>query len=162
VPSKATILVGGFGLCGIPENLIAALSKKPVDELTLVSNNAGVDNFGLGILLKNKQVSTIIVSYYFNYVHMELIFNLLFKVKRMISSYVGENKEFERQFLSGELEVQLVPQGTLAEKCRAGGAGIPAFYTPTGFNTLVSEGGQPIKYDPNDKSVEIPSETKEV
>jgi len=137
IKPKSTLLVGGFGLCGIPENLIQALSKTGANELTVVSNNAGIDNFGLGVLLRNKQV------------------------KRMISSYVGENKEFERQYLSGELEVQLIPQGTLAEKCRAGGAGIPAFYTPTGVNTLIHEGGQPIKYDPKDKSVEIPSETKE-
>jgi len=137
IPSGSTLLVGGFGLCGIPENLINELNKINVNNLTIVSNNAGVDDFGLGILLKSK------------------------KVKRMISSYVGENKEFERQYLNGELEVELVPQGTLAEKVRAGGAGIPAFYTPTGVNTLVHEGGQPIKYDPNDKSVELPSQTKE-
>lgn len=138
IPAKSTLLVGGFGLCGIPENLINSLAKRPdVNQLTVVSNNAGVDNFGLGILLKTKQI------------------------KRMISSYVGENKEFERQYLSGELEVELVPQGTLAEKVRSGGAGIPAFFTPTGVNTLVHEGGQPIKYDPKDKSVEIPSNTKE-
>lgn len=137
IQSKSKLLVGGFGLCGIPENLINALSKAPINELTIVSNNAGVDNFGLGILLKNKQV------------------------KRMISSYVGENKEFERQYLSGELEVELVPQGTLAEKVRSGGAGIPAFFTPTGVNTLIHEGGQPIKYDPKDSSVDITSETKE-
>ncbi|KAG7166789.1 Succinyl-CoA:3-ketoacid coenzyme A transferase 1-like [Homarus americanus] len=115
------LLVGGFGLCGIPENLIGALLKTKVDNLTVVSNNAGVDNFGLGLLLNQKQI------------------------KRMISSYVGENAEFERQYLSGELEVELTPQGTLAERCRAGGAGIPAFYTPTGYGTLVHEGGSPIK-----------------
>ncbi|CAF0718063.1 unnamed protein product [Brachionus calyciflorus] len=138
IQPNSTLLVGGFGICGIPENLITAVSKRSdINGLTVVSNNAGLDNVGLGILLQNKQI------------------------KRMISSYVGENKEFERQYLSGELEVQLIPQGTLAEKCRAGGAGIPAFYTPTGVNTLIHEGGQPIKYDPVDKSVEVPSETKE-
>ncbi|KAK3852477.1 hypothetical protein Pcinc_040941 [Petrolisthes cinctipes] len=122
IPSGSKLLVGGFGLCGIPENLIFGLLKTKVDQLTLVSNNAGVDNFGLGLLLGQKQV------------------------KRMISSYVGENAEFERQYLNGELEVELTPQGTLAERCRAGGAGIPAFFTPTGYGTLVHEGGSPIKY----------------
>ncbi|HJV89043.1 MAG TPA: CoA transferase subunit A [Holophagaceae bacterium] len=112
----AHLAVGGFGLCGIPENLIAALVKKGVKGLTCYSNNAGVDDFGLGLLLQNRQV------------------------KKMVSSYVGENAEFERQYLSGELEVELVPQGTLAERMRAGGAGIPAFYTPTGAGTLVAEG----------------------
>lgn len=112
----ATIMVGGFGLCGIPENLIQALSETGVKNLTVISNNCGVDDWGLGILLKNKQI------------------------KKMISSYVGENKEFERQYLSGELEVELLPQGTLAEKIRAGGAGIPAFYTPAGVGTPLSEG----------------------
>ena len=116
IPSGATIMAGGFGLCGIPENLIAAIRDAGPTDLTFVSNNAGVDGFGLGILLATRQV------------------------KKMISSYVGENKEFERQFLSGELEVDLTPQGTLAERIRAGGAGIPAFYTPTGFGTLVAEG----------------------
>ncbi|HCQ28663.1 MAG TPA: succinyl-CoA--3-ketoacid-CoA transferase [Flavobacteriales bacterium] len=111
-----TLMVGGFGLCGIPENLIAALVKKGVKNLTCISNNAGVDDFGLGLLLQNKQI------------------------KKMISSYVGENDEFERQMLSGELEVDLIPQGTLAERCRAGGAGIPAFYTPAGYGTEVAEG----------------------
>jgi 3-oxoacid CoA-transferase subunit A len=111
-----TILAGGFGLCGIPELCIAALVQKGVRDLTFVSNNCGVDDFGLGLLLRNKQI------------------------KKMISSYVGENKEFERQVLSGELEVELTPQGTLAEKLRAGGAGIPAFYTPAGYGTLVAEG----------------------
>ena len=138
IEANSTLLVGGFGVCGIPESLINALAKRQeINGLTVVSNNAGLDNVGLGVLLQTKQI------------------------KRMISSYVGENKEFERQYLSGELEVQLIPQGTLAEKCRAGGAGIPAFYTPTGVNTLIHQGGQPIKYDPVDKSVEIPSETKE-
>ncbi|WP_110113484.1 CoA transferase subunit A [Bacillus sp. CGMCC 1.16541] len=112
----ATIMVGGFGLCGIPENLIVALAETGVKELTVISNNCGVDDWGLGLLLKNRQI------------------------KKMISSYVGENKEFERQVLQGELEVELVPQGTLAERIRAGGAGIPAFYTPAGVGTPVAEG----------------------
>jgi len=116
IPSGATIMAGGFGLCGIPENLIAALRDAGPTDLTFVSNNAGVDGFGLGILLESRQV------------------------KKMISSYVGENKEFERQFLSGELQVELTPQGTLAERIRAGGAGIPAFFTATGYGTLVAEG----------------------
>ncbi len=122
VPSGATILAGGFGLCGIPENAIRALSELGVKDLTFVSNNCGVDDFGLGILLRKKQIA------------------------KMISSYVGENKEFERQYLAGELEVELCPQGTLAERLRAGGAGIPAFYTPTGAGTVVSEGGLPLRY----------------
>lgn len=130
------LLVGGFGLCGIPENLIAALLQKKTKGLTVVSNNAGVDDFGLGLLLKQKQI------------------------KRMISSYVGENQEFERQYLSGELEVELTPQGTLAEKIRAGGAGIPAFFTPTGFGTLIHQGGAPIKYT-KDGKIEIPSKERE-
>lgn len=117
----ATVMAGGFGLCGIPENLILALRDAGVTDLTFVSNNAGVDDFGLGLLLQTRQV------------------------KKMISSYVGENKTFESQFLSGELEVDLVPQGTLAERIRAGGAGIPAFYTATGFGTLVAE-GKDIRY----------------
>ncbi|HKF44982.1 MAG TPA: CoA transferase subunit A [Thermoanaerobaculia bacterium] len=112
----ATLVVGGFGLCGIPENLIAALVRSGVKGLTVVSNNCGVDDWGLGLLLKTRQI------------------------RKMVSSYVGENAEFERQFLSGELEVDLVPQGTLAERMRAGGAGIPAFYTPAGAGTLVAEG----------------------
>src|SRR5438876_10843450 len=112
----ATLVVGGFGLCGIPENLIAALVRKGVKDLTVVSNNCGVDDWGLGLLLKPRQI------------------------RKMVSSYVGENAEFERQFLSGELEVELVPEGTLAERMRAGGAGIPAFFTPTGVGTLVAEG----------------------
>jgi 3-oxoacid CoA-transferase subunit A len=111
-----TIMVGGFGLCGIPENLILALAETGVKDLTVISNNCGIDDWGLGILLKNRQI------------------------KKMIGSYVGENKEFERQVLSGELEVELVPQGTLAEKIRAGGAGIPAFYTPAGVGTPIAEG----------------------
>jgi len=111
-----TVMAGGFGLCGIPENLITALNKSGVRELTVVSNNAGVDDFGLGLLLHDRQV------------------------KKMISSYVGENKEFERQYLSWELELEFNPQGTLAERCRAGGAGIPGFYTKTGVGTLIAEG----------------------
>lgn len=111
-----TLMVGGFGLVGIPENLIKALCVKHVKDLTVISNNCGVDDWGLGLLLKNKQI------------------------KKMISSYVGENKEFERQVLNGELEVQLTPQGSLAEKIRAGGAGIPAFYTPAGVGTPIAEG----------------------
>lgn len=111
-----TLAVGGFGLCGIPEALIAALKETGAKNLTCISNNAGVDGFGLGLLLETKQI------------------------KKMISSYVGENKEFERQYLSGELEVELTPQGTLAEKLRAGGAGIPAFYTATGVGTVIAEG----------------------
>ena len=121
IPAGATILMGGFGLCGIPETCIAALRELGVKDLTFVSNNCGVDDFGLGILLGNRQI------------------------KKMISSYVGENKEFERQYLQGELEVELTPQGTLAERLRAGGAGIPAFYTPTGAGTAISEGGLPVR-----------------
>ncbi|WP_418264520.1 CoA transferase subunit A [Flavobacterium faecale] len=111
-----TLLVGGFGLCGIPENTIAALVQNGSKNLTCISNNAGVDDFGLGLLLHKKQI------------------------KKMISSYVGENAEFERQMLTGELEVELIPQGTLAERCRAAQAGIPAFYTPAGYGTEVAEG----------------------
>ena len=111
-----TLMLGGFGLCGIPENSIAQLVELEVKHLTCISNNAGVDNFGLGLLLQKKQI------------------------RKMISSYVGENEEFERQMLSGELEVDLIPQGSLAERCRAGGAGIPAFFTPAGFGTEVAEG----------------------
>lgn len=111
-----TLMLGGFGLCGIPENSIAHLVKLGVKDLTCISNNAGVDDFGLGLLLQKKQI------------------------RKMISSYVGENDEFERQMLSGELEVDLIPQGSLAERCRAGGAGIPAFFTPAGFGTEVAEG----------------------
>jgi 3-oxoacid CoA-transferase subunit A len=116
IQNNMTLMVGGFGLCGIPENSIAQLVKMKVKNLTCISNNAGVDDFGLGLLLQNKQV------------------------KKMISSYVGENDEFERQMLSGELEVDLIPQGSLAERCRAGGAGIPAFFTPAGYGTEVAEG----------------------
>jgi 3-oxoacid CoA-transferase subunit A len=122
IPDGATILAGGFGLCGIPENCIRALRELGTKNLTVVSNNCGVDDFGLGVLLKNRQII------------------------KMISSYVGENKEFERQYLSGELEVELCPQGTLAERLRAGGAGIPAFFTPTGAGTAISDGGLPLKY----------------
>jgi len=136
IPSGATILAGGFGLCGIPENCIAAIREIGSKDLSVVSNNCGVDDFGLGVLLRNKQI------------------------RKMLSSYVGENKEFERQYLSGELEVELCPQGTLAERLRAGGAGIPAFYTPTGAGTAVSEGGLPLKYAA-DGSVAKASEKKE-
>ena len=116
IPDGATILMGGFGLCGIPETLIAALRARGTKGLTVISNNAGIDDFGIGVLLRARQV------------------------RKMISTYVGENKEFERQYLTGELEVELVPQGTFAERIRAGGAGIGGFFTPTGYGTLVSEG----------------------
>lgn len=137
IPDGAKLLVGGFGLCGIPENLIHAIKEKGVKQLTCVSNNAGVDDFGLGLLLQTHQI------------------------KRMVSSYVGENAEFERQFLAGELEVELTPQGTLAERLRAGGAGVPAFYTPTAFGTLVHHGGAPIKYNSNGE-VEVASKPREL
>ena len=114
IEDNMTLMLGGFGLCGIPENSISQLVKMGVKSLTCISNNAGVDDFGLGLLLQTKQI------------------------KKMISSYVGENDEFERQMLSGELEVDLIPQGSLAERCRAGGAGIPAFFTPAGFGTEVA------------------------
>ena len=116
IESGMTLMLGGFGLCGIPENSIAQLVKMVVKDLTCISNNAGVDDFGLGLLLQGRQI------------------------KKMISSYVGENAEFERQMLSGELEVDLIPQGSLAERCRAGGAGIPAFFTPAGYGTEIGEG----------------------
>jgi 3-oxoacid CoA-transferase subunit A len=116
IPDGASVMVGGFGLCGIPENLIAALRERGTRDLTIISNNAGVDGFGLGVLLESRQV------------------------RRIVGSYVGENKEFERQFLSGELEVELVPQGTFAERIRAGGAGIGGFFTPTGHGTVVADG----------------------
>ena len=116
IKSGMTLMLGGFGLCGIPENCISALVEMKVNDLTCISNNAGVDDFGLGLLLQERQI------------------------KKMISSYVGENDEFERQMLSGELEVELIPQGSLAERCRAGGAGIPAFFTPAGYGTEVGEG----------------------
>ena len=125
-----TLAVGGFGLCGIPEALIAALKDTGVKQLTCISNNAGVDGFGLGLLLETKQI------------------------KKMISSYVGENKEFECQFLSGELEVELTPQGTLAEKLRAGGAGIPAFFTPTGVGTVIAEGKEVREFNGKDYILE--------
>ena len=123
VESNMTFMFGGFGLSGIPENAIASLSKKEIFGLTCISNNAGVDDFGLGLLLQRKQV------------------------KKMISSYVGENAEFERQMLSGELEVDLIPQGSLAERCRAAGAGIPAFFTPAGYGTEVAKGKEVRKYN---------------
>ena len=123
IPSGAILAIGGFGLCGIPENCIAALARKNISGLTCVSNNAGVDDFGLGLLLQKRQI------------------------KKMVSSYVGENKLFEHLMLSGELEVELVPQGTLAERLRAGGAGIPAFFTPTGVGTLVAEGKEVREFD---------------
>ncbi len=123
IPDGATLMAGGFGLCGIPEHLIAALRAQGTRDLSVVSNNCGVDDFGLGILLQNRQI------------------------RKMTSSYVGENKEFERQFLSGELEVELCPQGTLAERIRAGGAGIPAFFTPTGVGTPVAEGKEVREFD---------------
>ncbi|HEX8789488.1 MAG TPA: CoA transferase subunit A [Polyangiaceae bacterium] len=137
IPEGATILAGGFGLCGIPENCIRALRELGTKGLTVVSNNCGVDDFGLGILLRNKQIV------------------------KMVSSYVGENKEFERQYLSGELEVELTPQGTLAERLRAGGAGIPAFYTPTGAGTAISDGGLPLRYGPDGKVAKL-SDKKEL
>lgn len=123
VENGMTLAVGGFGLCGIPEALIGALRDTGKNGLTVISNNAGVDGFGLGQLLETRQIS------------------------KMISSYVGENKEFERQFLTGELELEFTPQGTLAEKLRAGGAGIPAFYTKTGYGTLVAEGKETREFD---------------
>jgi 3-oxoacid CoA-transferase subunit A len=123
IESGMTLMLGGFGLCGIPENCISALVAKGVNQLTCISNNAGVDDFGLGLLLKNHQI------------------------KKMISSYVGENAEFERQLLSGELEVDLIPQGTLAERLRAGGAGIPAFFTPAGYGTEVAQGKEVREFD---------------
>ncbi len=123
IEDGATVMSGGFGLCGNPENLILALREKGVSGLSVISNNCGTDDYGLGVLLNNKQID------------------------KMTSSYVGENKEFERQFLGGELEVELNPQGTLAERIRAGGAGIPAFYTPTGFGTVVAEGKETREFD---------------
>ena len=123
VADNVTIMLGGFGLCGIPENCIAAMVRKGIKGLTCISNNAGVDDFGLGLLLQTRQI------------------------KKMISSYVGENAEFERQLLAGELEVDLTPQGTLAERIRAGGAGIPAFFTATGYGTEVAEGKETREFD---------------
>ncbi|ORX82361.1 succinyl-coa:3-ketoacid CoA transferase [Basidiobolus meristosporus CBS 931.73] len=132
IPSGSKLLVGGFGLCGIPENLIKALQHHShIKDLTAVSNNAGVDDFGLGVLLKSRQI------------------------KRMMSSYVGENAEFERQYLNGELEVELIPQGTLAERVRAGGAGVPAFYTATAYGTQIQHGGVPIKYSNDGKRTPV-------
>ena len=123
VKSGMTMMFGGFGLCGIPENAIQSIVESKINELTCISNNAGVDDFGLGLMLQTKQV------------------------KKMIASYVGENDEFERQMLSGELEVDLIPQGSLAERCRAGGAGIPAFFTPAGYGTEVAEGKEVREYN---------------
>lgn len=123
IVSGQTLMAGGFGLCGIPENLIGALAATQINDLTVISNNCGVDDFGLGLLLQQRQI------------------------KKMISSYVGENKEFARQLLANELEVELTPQGTLAERIRAGGAGIPAFFTPTGVGTVVAEGKETREFD---------------
>lgn len=123
IESGMTLMLGGFGLCGIPENCLSALASAEISGLTCISNNAGVDGFGLGMLLRKRQI------------------------RKMISSYVGENKEFERQLLSGELEVELIPQGTLAERIRAGGAGIPAFYVPAGYGTEVADGKQVREFD---------------
>ena len=123
IPDDAVLMLGGFGLCGIPENSIAAILRKGIKRLTCISNNAGVDDFGIGLMLKTRQV------------------------RKMISSYVGENAEFERQLLSGELEVDLIPQGTLAERIRAGGAGIPAFFTPAGVGTEVATGKETREFD---------------
>ena len=123
VPDGATIMMGGFGLCGIPENLVAAIRDKGVSNLTIISNNAGVDGFGLGLLLENRQI------------------------RKMISTYVGENQLFEKLVLSGELEVELVPQGTFAERIRAGGAGVAGFFTPTGYGTLIAEGKETREFD---------------
>ena len=136
IPEGATLMVGGFGLCGNPENLITALHARGTRGLTIISNNCGTTDKGLGVLLMNGQV------------------------KKMVSSYVGENKEFERRYLTGELDVELNPQGTLAERIRAGGAGIPAFYTATGVGTAVSEGGLPIRYRA-DGTVAVTSPAKE-
>jgi 3-oxoacid CoA-transferase subunit A len=130
VSDGATLVVGGFGLCGIPENLIGALVRRGVRNLTVVSNNCGVDDWGLGLLLQKRLI------------------------RKMMSSYVGENAEFERQFLSGELEVELVPQGTLAERMRAGGAGIPGFFTPTGVGTLAADGKEVRSFDGRDYVLE--------
>jgi 3-oxoacid CoA-transferase subunit A len=132
IPDGATIMMGGFGLCGIPEHLIAALHARGTKGLTVISNNAGVDDFGIGVLLKSRQV------------------------RKMISTYVGENKEFERQYLTGELEVELVPQGTFSERIRAGGAGIGGFFTPTGFGTLVADGKETRTIDGKSFVLELP------
>lgn len=130
IADGATIMVGGFGLCGIPENLIQALKRRGTKDLTVMSNNAGVSDFGLGLLLRTRQI------------------------RKMIATYVGENELFEKQFLSGELEVELVPQGTFSERIRAGGAGIPAFYTPTGSGTLVAEGKETRRFGDRDYVLE--------
>ncbi len=132
VPDGASIMVGGFGLCGIPENLIAALHKRGTKNLTIISNNAGVDGFGLGILLQSRQI------------------------RKVIATYVGENKEFERQFLQKEIEVELVPQGTFSERIRAGGAGIGGFFTPTGYGTLIAEGKETRIIDGRPYVLEMP------
>lgn len=132
IPDGATLLVGGFGLVGIPENLIAAIQARGITDLTCVSNNCGVDDWGLGLLLQARQI------------------------RKMVSSYVGENKTFERQYLSGELEVELVPQGTLAERIRAAGAGIPAFYTPAGVGTPAAEGKETRVFDGREYVLETP------
>jgi len=132
IPDGATIMMGGFGLCGIPEQLIAALHARGTTGLTVISNNAGIDDFGIGVLLKSRQV------------------------RRMIATYVGENKEFERQYLTGELEVELVPQGTFSERIRAGGAGIAGFFTPTGFGTLVADGKETRTIDGKSYVLELP------
>jgi 3-oxoacid CoA-transferase A subunit len=130
IADGATIMVGGFGLCGIPENLIQALKRRGTKDLTVMSNNAGVSDFGLGLLLRTRQI------------------------RKMIATYVGENDLFEKQFLSGELQVELVPQGTFSERIRAGGAGIPAFYTPTGSGTLVAEGKETRRFGDRDYVLE--------
>src|ERR1700694_2286761 len=132
IPDGATVMMGGFGLCGIPENLIAALRARGTENLTAISNNAGVDDFGIGILLQTRQV------------------------KKMIATYVGENKEFERQFLSGELDVELMPQGTFAERIRAGGAGVGGFFTPTGYGTIAAEGKETRVIDGRTYVLEMP------
>ncbi|MRH88456.1 3-oxoacid CoA-transferase subunit A [Nocardia sp. SYP-A9097] len=137
IPSGATLAVGGFGLCGIPQALVEALYDAGTEDLRIVSNNCGVDDYGLGILLSARRIS------------------------RITASYVGENKEFARQYLAGEIEVELCPQGTLSERLRAGGAGIPAFYTPAGVGTLIADGGLPWRYNA-DGSVAVASPAKEV
>ncbi|MBM7366298.1 CoA transferase subunit A [Gordonia hydrophobica] len=136
ITSGSTLAVGGFGLCGVPDALIEALCERGVDRLEVFSNNCGVDDYGLGLLLQDR------------------------RIVRVTASYVGENKEFARQYLAGELEVELVPQGTLAERLRAGGAGIPAFFTPAGVGTLVAEGGMPWRYRP-DGEIDVASPVKE-
>jgi 3-oxoacid CoA-transferase A subunit len=132
IPDGASVMVGGFGLCGIPENLIAAIRARGTRELTVISNNAGVDGFGLGVLLEARQI------------------------RKIIGTYVGENQEFERQCLSGELDVELVPQGTFAERIRAGGAGIGGFFTPTGYGTIVAEGKETRVFDGVPHVLELP------